>query len=151
PLAWTFLHCIAFNYPVKPTNEDKQNYAEFLRLLTKVLPCGACRKNLEKNLCLCPFEDKHFRDRYEFSKRMYELHNTVNTMLGKPNVLSFEEVRDRFEMFRSKCDGSKAMLPKESGCVDPMRGVKTKCQIKIVPDDGDDHGPSLIVDKQCMT
>ena len=32
PGGWTFLHTITFNYPLDPTNEDKERYRNFLNL-----------------------------------------------------------------------------------------------------------------------
>ena len=29
PSMWHFLHTMSFNYPIKPTDDDKKNYKEF--------------------------------------------------------------------------------------------------------------------------
>ena len=50
PSLWHYLHTMSFNYPVKPTNEDKKNYKKFIMSLKHVLPCKYCRINLRKNL-----------------------------------------------------------------------------------------------------
>jgi hypothetical protein len=34
---------------------------------------------------------------------VYELHELVNTVLGKKSGLCYEDVRDRYEHFRSRC------------------------------------------------
>ena len=52
PPLWHYLHVMSFNYPVKPTKEDKEHYREFVCNLRHVLPCRYCRENLKKNLKL---------------------------------------------------------------------------------------------------
>ena len=59
PSLWHSLHTISFNYPVKPTRNDKKNYKRFIMDLKYVLPCGKCRKNLPKNLKKVPLNNKH--------------------------------------------------------------------------------------------
>ena len=38
PSLWHFLHPMSFNYPVKPTKEDKQYYMNFIHSLKFILP-----------------------------------------------------------------------------------------------------------------
>ena len=52
PSMWHFLHTMSFNYPVKPTCDDKQNYSNFIRSLKNILPCRYCRENLTRNLII---------------------------------------------------------------------------------------------------
>ena len=47
------------------------------------------------------------RNRETFSNYVFNLHNHINEMLGKKNVLTFEEVRERYENFRSRCSNTK--------------------------------------------
>ena len=49
PSIWHFLHTMSFNYPVKPTREQKRQYKDFMMSLGKVLPCRHCRENYPKN------------------------------------------------------------------------------------------------------
>ena len=49
PAQWHMLHTISFNYPVKPTLEEKKQYRNYVISLQNILPCGACRKNLKMN------------------------------------------------------------------------------------------------------
>ena len=103
PGAWHFLHTISFNYPVKPTCEEKRQYRNYVLNLIHVLPCGKCRENLCKNLKRHPLMYKHMKSRATFSRYIYKLHEVINEMLGKKSGLSFIEVRDRYENFRSRC------------------------------------------------
>lgn len=149
PSLWHSLHTMSFNYPVKPSKEDKHNYMNFLHSLKFTLPCKYCRLNLKRNLKETGFSIKCMKNRETFSNYVYNLHNHINEMLGKKNVLTFEEVRERYENFRSRCSKSKTQKvkhfkmdkskickkskKKEMGCINPINGVKSKCLITIVP------------------
>lgn len=148
PAIWHFLHTMSFNYPVKPTREDKNNYRNFVLSLKNVLPCGKCRKNLCKNLAKHPLLMKHMTSRDTFSKYIYQLHEVVNTMLNKKSGLSYVDVRERYEHFRARCLSTDSPIPNEKGCVDPIYGVKSKCVINIVPQEK--KCDTLSVDNRCM-
>ena len=132
PSTWHMLHTISFNYPVEPSCEDKSNYMNFVLSLQSVIPCGKCRANLKKNFKKLPLTLKDMESRHHFSLYIYRLHEVVNDMLGKKSGLSFEEVRDRYEHFRARCKKTD-LEKKEKGCTEPIYGFKTKCVLKIVP------------------
>ena len=83
------------------------------------------------------------KDRESFSRYIYQLHELVNKMLHKKSNLTYCEVRERYEHFRSRCNEEKPKIfkfkkltfknKKEKGCTDPLYGKKTKCIINIVP------------------
>lgn len=132
---WHFLHTMSFNYPVNPNRTQKRQYRQFVLSLRNVLPCGKCRNNLTKNFRDLPLRLSHMKSRTTFSKYVYNLHEKVNKMLGKKSGLSYADVRDRYEHFRSRCNepAKEVETKKESGCTNPMYGKKTKCILKIVP------------------
>ena len=133
PSMWHTLHTISFNSPVHPTNEDKKNYRNFILQLKYILPCGKCRDNLKMNFKQLPLKMSDMKNRETFSKDIYNLHELINKMLHKKSGLSYSQVRERYENFRARC---KTQQPKaEVGCVKPLKGEKTKCVLKIVPDD----------------
>ena len=133
PSMWHTLHTISFNYPVHPTNEDKKNYRNFILQLKYILPCGKCRDNLKMNFKQLPLKMSDMKNRETFSKYIYNLHELINKMLHKKSGLSYSQVRERYENFKARC---KTRQPKaEVGCVKPLKGEKTKCVLKIVPDD----------------
>lgn len=103
PSLWHYLHVMSFNYPVHPTLKDKTNYKNFILSLQNVLPCRYCRTNLTKNFKKCPLTMKQMENRDSFSKYVYNLHQTINKMLHKPTNLTYADVRDRYEHFRSRC------------------------------------------------
>ena len=75
------------------------------------------------------------KNRTTFSKYIYDLHEIINEMLGKKSGLSYNDVRDRYENFRSRCriTDHKPVISKEDGCTDPVYGEKSKCILQIVP------------------
>ena len=159
PSQWHVLHTMSFNYPVSPTSKDKRNYRNYILSLQNVLPCGKCRDNLRKNFKKLPLMIKHMKSRHTFSKYIYDLHELVNKMLGKKSGLSYEQVRNTYENFRSRClatDKEKEKIQrilnktvkKESGCTKPLYGKKAKCILRIVPQE--DKQPTFKVDSQCV-
>ena len=156
PSLWHFLHTVSFNYPVKPTKKDKEKYKEFVLNLENVLPCKYCRLNLKQNLKDTCFGNHCFKNREHFSKFIYNLHNHVNKMLGKNFNKTYEQVRDEYENFRSRCKktqkrgGGKRIRTKkkESGCVDPLYGSKSKCLIRIVPKNT--RKKTFKIDRKCL-
>ena len=164
PSMWHFLHTMSFNYPVNPSLEDKNNYREFILSLQYILPCKYCRQNLTNNLKIHPLSMDKMKDRDSFSRYIYKLHETVNKMLGKKSGLSYCDVRERYEHFRSRCTNEmpkvfdikyiknknkhKKTLKKEKGCTEPLYGKKAKCIIKIVPQE--EKCKTLQIDKKCI-
>jgi hypothetical protein len=133
PSMWHYLHTMSFNYPENPTHDDKIHYMKFVKLLEKVLPCGKCRKNLRQNMKSLPITMDTMESRRTFSTYIYKLHEVINKMLGKKSGLSYCDVRDRYEMFRSRCSKKEDIDTSEKGCIDPLKGRKSKCILKIVP------------------
>ena len=156
PTMWHVLHTISFNYPVLPTSKDKTDYRKFVYSLQDVLPCGNCRKNLKCNMKEHPLTMKDMKNRDTFSLYIYELHEVVNKMLGKKSGLSYCDVRERYEHFRSRCSKTKTKTVKKNcvrskkthkrGCIDPLYGKGAKCIIKIVPQSV--KGKSIQIDKE---
>jgi hypothetical protein len=155
---WHFLHMISFNYPVNPTVEDKKHYKDYIYNLRYILPCKYCRINLKNNLKQKPLLICHMKNRETFSRYIYELHELVNKMLGKKSKLSYCDVRERYEHFRSRCTEEKPTIfkfkkdktrkKKEKGCTEPLYGKKSKCVINIVPQE--DKVATFQIDKKCI-
>jgi hypothetical protein len=156
PAMWFYLHTMSFNYPVNPTLKDKHHYKEFIINLQNVLPCKYCRINLKNNLKNKPLQMCHMANRETFSRYIYNLHETVNKMLHKKSNLTYCDIRERFEHFRSRCTEEKPTIfsfkktrkNKEKGCTEPLYGKKAKCVINIVPQEN--KSSSLIIDKKCI-
>tara|TARA_Y100000741_G_scaffold185747_1_gene141165 strand:- start:1673 stop:2248 length:576 start_codon:yes stop_codon:yes gene_type:complete len=141
PLLWHYLHIMSFNYPVNPVEYNKENgyskgfiqncYYLFITLLGYILPCGACRKNLKDNLESLDFKKRKseiLKNRKNFSKFIYDLHETVNKMLDKKSNLNYEEIRDFYEHFRAFCSKDK----KHNGCTVLQHNNKEREKPKVV-------------------
>ena len=74
-------------------------------------------------------------------------------MLGKDSGLTYCQVRDRYEHFRSRCTVEKPKIfkfkdNKEKGCTTPLYGNKSKCVINIVPQKK--RCKTFKIDKTCI-
>ena len=150
PALWHSLHTMSFNYPVKPTKEQKEHYYNFFIQLQHVLPCKYCRDNYTKNLEKLPLNNSKLKNRDTFSRWLYEMHELINKNLDKQSNLTYENVRDRYENFRSRClvDPKQSLnTKKEKGCTEPLYGVKSKCIINIVPKSSKKN--TFKMDKKC--
>ena len=161
PGMWHYLHTMSFNYPVSPSHEEKVHYRDFVLSLQYVLPCKYCRMNLKTNFKSLPLKMEDMKDRESFSRYIYELHELVNRMLKKKSNLSYCDVRERYEHFRARCTDEKPKIFKiekrartlkykkttEKGCTEPLYGKKSKCIIKIVPQE--EKGATFQMDKKC--
>jgi hypothetical protein len=170
PSMWHFLHTMSFNYPVSPSAEDKQHYKDFMLSLVHILPCKYCRQNLANNYKLFPLKASDMANRDSFSRYVYKLHELVNKLLKKKSGLSYCDVRERYEHFRSRCTSDKPKIfdlkeemkevkslsnnktlkknKKEKGCTEPLYGKKSKCIIKIVPQE--EKCKTMQIDKKCI-
>lgn len=160
PSLWHYLHTMSFNYPDNPTEVQKKYHKQFIQSLKYVLPCKYCRMNLRKNLKAVPLNESALKNRENFSRWMYNLHEHINEMLKKKSGLSYEDVRERYEHFRARCSDtsmSKIMEEikkmeksnkKEKGCETPLYGHKAKCVIKIVPKENKEK--TFQMDKACI-
>jgi hypothetical protein len=181
PGMWHFLHTMSFNYPVHPTKSQKAQYRNFILNLQNVLPCKHCRDNLTKNFKTFPLRMCDMENRDAFSKYVYRLHEIVNKMLGKSSKLTYCDVRERYEHFRSRCtlnDDTKKVFNfnvfannnqkeqdekeeekdkkkegakengKEKGCTESLYGEKSKCVLKIIPEN--ERGPTFTIDNKCV-
>lgn len=164
PPLWHYLHVMSFNYPVRPTKEDKEHYRNFICNLRNVLPCKYCRENLKKNLKALPLTNNDLKNRDKFSRWVFKLHELINTMLGKDSGLKYCDVRERYEHFRSRCtedSNSKVVSDKkirenlrktkkkrEKGCTEPLYGKKSQCIVKIVPQNK--KNKTFQMDKKCV-
>jgi hypothetical protein len=98
----------------------------------------------------------------------------INKLLKKKSGLSYCDVRERYEHFRSRCTDEKPKVfdvkaerkalaepllannitrkkgkgKKEKGCTEPLYGKKSKCIIKIVPQE--EKCKTMQIDKKCI-
>jgi hypothetical protein len=156
PSMWHSLHTISFNYPINPRLDQKKNYFKFFMSLKHILPCKYCRDNYKKNIKSVPLNMNTMKNRHTLSLWLYNLHEEINKMLNKKSNLSFDDVRNRYEIFRSRCLSTKKLKKpkktkkkiKELGCINPLYGQKSKCVINIVPKNKKCN--TFNIDKQCI-
>lgn len=166
PSMWHSLHTISFNYPINPDNKTKKQYLNFFMSLQHILPCRYCRENFKKNIKSVPLNKTTMKNRDTLSKWLYNLHEEINRLLNKKSNLTYDDVRSRYELFRSRClatKNSKSNIKnksktkaktkkgrkvKELGCVKPLYGIKSKCIINIVPKNK--KCKTFNIDKQCI-
>ena len=151
PSMWHYLHVMSFNYPTDPTEEDKKHYKSFMINLKYTLPCKYCRINLIKNYKEMPITKETMESRYSFSKYVYHLHEKINKILNKKSHLTYDQVRERYEHFRARCVIEKKIKTKkrkEKGCTEPLYGKKSKCVLKIIPQEKKED--SFQIDKLCI-
>jgi hypothetical protein len=108
---------------------------------------------------------KDMKNRESFSRYVYNLHELVNTMIGKKSGLSYADVRERYEHFRARCanptssltrknqkhvhfEGEIPLVRIENGCTEPLYGEKAKCVLKIVPQSVECE--TLEIDDKCV-
>ena len=104
---------------------------------------------------------KDMKNRDTFSRYIYNLHELVNKMLHKKSNLSYCDVRERYEHFRSRCTDEKPKVYQlseyitkktrknnEKGCTEPLYGKKARCILKIVPQE--EKGQTMQIDKKCI-
>ena len=166
PSLWHSIHTISFNYPVQPTKQEQADYYKFIMSLEKVLPCKYCRENFPKNMRAVNKRKRTTlkralaRGRAGFSRYMYDFHNEVNVMLGKPITLTYKQVKERYENFRARCTLKKSeaemqeckrnikRMKREKGCTESLYGMKSRCVIVTLPADGP-KCDSFMMDDKC--
>ena len=92
---WFSLHTITFNYPLKPSNEDIQNYKNFFLSFKNVIPCSICKKNYIRHLNELPI-DNVLDSRKKLVYWLIDMHNMVNGEIGK-KIWSYDEVIKKYE------------------------------------------------------
>lgn len=101
PGGWTFLHTLTFNYPLQPTDDDKQRYISFFGSLKDILPCIYCRESFEIYTKYLPLES--FLDSREgITYWLYRIHNLVNQKIFK-KTFDFNHVVHKYEKIRAGC------------------------------------------------
>jgi hypothetical protein len=106
PHIWEGSHCITFNYPHNPTEEDKQHYRAYFESLCYVLPCGTCRNHYKHNLYEVEetkLTDKALKNRESLTFWWFNFHKSVNKMLDVNYDITYEDFCKRFESFIANC------------------------------------------------
>lgn len=102
PGGWVFLHTMTFNYPEKPSIEDKKRYTDFFNMVGGMLPCKYCRDSYNVYIKHLPI-NKFIDSREGIAYWLYYIHNLVNDKVFKKDSTTFEEVVRKYERFRAGC------------------------------------------------
>ena len=136
PSGWFFLHNISFGFPIensKINKELKQRYYAFFYNLQFVLPCKKCRDNYAKNINEkdTKLDLSVFNTRESFKKWLFNLHNKVNKLTGKNTQFTYQDLNDKYEKLRAKCDVKSVG---HVGCNIPLNGVSSISNLINVTD-----------------
>lgn len=97
PSMWATIHyiCLGAGNSINGMIDiDKQkSITQFFNLLSSIIPCDSCSKNLPLELQKLPI-DSHLGNNEDLFKWSVALHNSVNRRLGKKEI-SVEEARKR--------------------------------------------------------
>jgi mitochondrial FAD-linked sulfhydryl oxidase len=78
---WGILHTMAAYYPDQPTHIEKVRMREFLERFAMFYPCGVCGDHMSSDISSNPPDTA---SRAGLSLWMCQMHNRVNSRLGKP-------------------------------------------------------------------
>jgi hypothetical protein len=117
---WEFLHCVTFGFPTDPSYQDKVNYLSFFTTIGFVLPCIHCRNSyqvfIKEGDTLLDINVVDSRE--SITKWLYKLHNRVNCKLDVDYNVSYEEICERYELFRAKtCENGTCTVDSNKGKV----------------------------------
>lgn len=101
PYLWATIHLTALGSPDTFDDIQASAYRSFYNSLPTIMPCASCADHLRKNLTTIPLDDSVLKGRESLFEWTVKLHNTVNTMLGKP-IAELEESR---KFWNSVADG----------------------------------------------
>lgn len=101
PGGWEFLHSITFNYPIEPSQDDKENYSNFFKSIGHMLPCKYCRDSYNIYYKYLPI-DNFLDSREGVTYWLYIIHKLVNQKVYKDNT-KFSDIIKKYENFRASC------------------------------------------------
>lgn len=124
PGLWLGMHSISFGYPLYPSIEQKNNYKNFFTLMGDVLPCKYCRESYKHFISTEPtiLNDSVMENRETLTRWLYNIHERVNQKLGVDYKVSYEDIVNKYEVYRAKCTNNIAAT---TGCTMPLGDKKT--------------------------
>lgn len=116
---WTFNHAITFGYPINPTETQKKEYKNYFMSLGDVLPCKYCRDSYHKFITTgeTALTNDKLKNRDTLTKWFYDVHNAVNDKLEVDYGVTYQDVIQKYESFRARCD---KQIKKNTGCIVPL-------------------------------
>lgn len=99
PSAWLYLHSLTFNFPIEPSQKDKELIKLYFNLTSQMLPCSYCRNSFVYFLTKLPIDD-YLHSRYALVYWLYVIHNMVNLKHKKP-MFKFKDCLLKYEKIRA--------------------------------------------------
>ena len=106
---WLYLHTLTFNYPLKPTEEDRIKYYNHFKQLGDMLPCPSCAESYKIYFKYIPI-NYYLDDIYGITYWLYIIHYLVNRKLSKKNSSFYEVVTLYYTHKSTKCTSNKPSL-----------------------------------------
>ena len=101
PSAWHFIHAVCHTFPNEPTERQRQEMVQFLRLFGRHLPCPKCRKHYE-SFMKDRLRNVGSADRLFFVQLLNDCHNSVNERRNQRSYTLKEHYK---WMSRKDCSG----------------------------------------------
>lgn len=110
PPAWKFLKCVAYGYPIMPSQENKDKYKAFFENLAFVMPCKHCRESYKIFIKAgdMALTDEVMQSQETLTKWFYKINVAVDCKLGMNYDLSYNDVSYQCESYRAKKDMTEA-------------------------------------------
>jgi len=100
PGAWTFLHSITLHYPDSPSQQDKNEYADFFYSLANILPCSSCQNNFRQNLNDLPIK-LYLQSKNTLVEWLFEIHNRIN-IENKKKIFTLQQFKTLYKNIYNK-------------------------------------------------
>ena len=104
PGAWTFLHSVTLNYPDTPSQQDKNEYADFFYSLANILPCSICQNHFRNNLNELPIK-LYLQSKNTLVEWLFEIHNRINVETKK-KIITLQEFKKIYKDIYNKSSES---------------------------------------------
>ena len=105
PVMWDSMDCIGFNFPIKPSLRDKQNYKAYYGHRGNMLPCVACQESYKKFISIgdTKLDDNVFENRNTLTRWLFRLHEVVNHKLDVDYDMTYEMFCHKYESYIATC------------------------------------------------
>ena len=91
PFFWHTIHIVALGYPQDPSYGHKKATKEFFESLQQLIPCPICKQHYTSHMAKIPIGPS-LDNRKDLFRWTIDLHNEVNTMLGKRKYTETEVI-----------------------------------------------------------
>ena len=91
---WNLLHTTSLTSPTRGSPEDTAKFKRVLETFRQACPCSVCRSSFNELLSMEKFDTSSAQ--FEPGVFAWELHNAVNTKLGRPEV-TYENMYRRYQ------------------------------------------------------